>query len=649
VDKLPLRTPDLSKRHFDALAALFPNALTETIDENGVLVRAVDANLLQQELNTHVVSGPEERYQFTWPDKKKAVLLANAPIAATLRPCREESVDFDNTQNLYIEGDNLNVLKLLRETYLGRVKMVYIDPPYNTGNDFIYEDNFVGEVGAFLARDCQYNPEGNRMVRNMDSHGRFHTDWLNMLYPRLRVARDLLSDEGVIFISIDDGEVENLKKICTEVFGSVNFAGQFPWRKRTAKSDVPFGISQDHEWLLAYAKSKAFSACLQGGTRKYYETDDFPGRPWRIHDLTKQTSASERPHSFFTLVDPKTGNRYPPNPNRTWAITEETFPRYYAENRIVFPGDYEFLNISKPALRYFKEADMEKAGDKFGFIPVSTHFPSDIGMTQDGTKDMDVLFGKKIFGFPKPVALMKYLIQMVTAITKDEGELILDFFSGSATTAHAVMQLNAEDQGKRQFIMVQLPELCDEGSEAAQAGYKNICEIGKERIRRAGQKIVDSLKLPMAQEGVPKTENLPDIGFRVLKLDSSNMKDVYYTPQALLSSGGAFQTPLDGLLDNIKPDRSAEDLLFQVMLDLGVPLSSKIEQRELGGQTLFSVANNYLMACFEQATDETLTELAKNKPYYAIFRDSSFANDAGMANVEQIFKTYSAKTIRKVL
>lgn len=641
MDKLKMHTPNKADENFKKLAALFPNAVTETIDENGVVVRAIDKDVLMQEINTTVVDGKEERYQFTWPDKKKSVLLANAPIAKTLRPCPAESVGKDGTpggfdsENLYIEGDNLEVLKLLQETYLGQVKMIYIDPPYNTGNDFVYEDDFAQNTEEYLANSGQYDEEGNRLVANTESNGRFHTDWLNMIYPRLKLAKDLLKDDGVVFISIDDNEVAQLHKLCDEVFGESNFAGQFPWRKRTAKSDVPFGISQDYEWILCYARSSAFVACVEGGTRKYYETDDLPGKPWRIHDLTKQTSASERPNSFFTIVNPKTGEEYPANPNRTWAVTKETFEMYYAQNRIVFPGDYDFLNISKPALRYFQADDMAKAGDKFGFIPVSTNLPDIVGMTQDGTKEIVTLFEGKIFGFPKPVELLKHFIKVSTIASKRQEDIILDFFSGSATTAHAVMQLNAEDGGNRKFIMVQLPEKTDEKSEAYKAGYQNICEIGKERIRRAGAKI---------KEENPMTTTDLDVGFRVLKCDSSNMKKVYYHPDEYEPS------MFDSLADNIKEDRTPEDLLFQVMLDLGVLLSSKIEQTEIAGKKVFNVADNFLIACFdENVTDETITAIAKQKPYYFVMRDSSLASDSVATNFDQIFATYSPDTVRKVL
>lgn len=486
MDKPKMHTLNRADENYRKLAELFPNAVTETIDETtGEVVRAIDKDVLMQEISTTVVDGNEERYQFTWPDKKKSILLANAPTSKTLRPCREESVNFDNTENLYIEGDNLEVLKLLQETYLGKVKMIYIDPPYNTGNDFVYEDDFAQSTEDYLENSGQFDENGNRLVQNTENNGRFHTDWLNMIYPRLKIARDLLTDDGVIFISIDDNEVENLLKCCGEIFGNSNFIAQIPWRKRTAKSDVPFGFSQDYEYIVCFAKSNNFVASVDGKERKYYETPDFTGRPWRVHDLTKQTTASERPNSYFTIINPKTSEQYPANPNRTWAITEDTFRTYYAENRIVFPGDYDFLNIQKPVLRYWKEDDMKKAGNKFGKVAVSTKLPDNIGMSQDGTKEITSLLGSKVFSFPKPSALIKYLISTST----EKNDFILDFFSGSATTAHAVMQLNAEDGGHRKFIMVQLPEQTDVKSEAYKAGYKTICEIGEERIRRAGKKI----------------------------------------------------------------------------------------------------------------------------------------------------------------
>ena len=638
MQKLRMQTADMADRNIEMLGQMFPNCLTETINADGKLVRAIDFDKLRQELACEVVEGADERYQFTWPDKRAAIRLANAPINKTLRPCREESVDFDNTENLYIEGDNLEVLKLLRENYLGKVKMIYIDPPYNTGNDFVYNDDFAQGKAEFESQSGLFDDEGNRMadpmVQNTESNGRFHTDWLNMIYPRLKVSKDLLTDDGVIFISIDDNEVENLQKVCDEIFGEHNFVAQIPWRKRTAKSDVPFGISQDYEWIVCYAKSNTFSASIEGEGRKYYETPDFPNRPWRVHDLTKQTTASERPNSYFTIVNPKTGDEYPANPNRTWAITEETFKEYYAASRIVFPNDYDFLKISKPVLRYWKEDDMKKAGDDYGRVAVSSKLPDSIGMSQDGTKEITGLFDGKIFSFPKPSSLIRFFSKIINSTDA----LVLDFFSGSATTAHAVMQLNAEDGGNRKFIMVQLPEKTDEKSEAYRAGYKNICEIGKERIRRAGKKIKEAAGL--------QGQNL-DTGFRVLKLDESNMADVYYTPadtpiQATLA--------FDALVDNIREGRTAEDLLFQVLPECNLPLSSKIEIREIHGKKVFVVEDGYLMACFDSDINEAvITAIAKEKPYYFVMCDRSIASDSVADNFDQIFNAYSKETVRRIL
>lgn len=681
MDKLKMQTVNKADENYKKLAEMFPNAVTEAIDENGEVVRAIDKDVLMQEINTRVVDGKEERYQFTWPDKKKSVLLANAPINKTLRPCREESVDFDNTENLYIEGDNLEVLKLLQETYLGKIKMIYIDPPYNTGNDFVYEDDFAQSTDEYLANSGQFDEDGNRMVQNTESNGRFHTDWLNMIYPRLKIAKDLLADTGAIFISIDDNEVGNLQKLCDEVFGESNYVATFPWRKRTAKSDVPFGVSQDYEWIICYSKTNAFIASVEGKERKYFVSDDYPNKPWRVHDLTKQTTASERPNSYFTIINPKNGDEYPCNPNATWRITKETFDDYYKAGRLVFPGDYPFLNISKPVLRYWKEDDMKKAGDSFGRVAVSTKFPDNIGMSQDGTKEITDLLKSKVFNFPKPSSLIKFLASVHTS----SDDFIMDFFSGSATTAHAVMKLNAEDGGHRKFIMVQLPEETAEKSEAYKAGYKNICEIGKERIRRAGKKIVEELSncgkerqiegMTLLSAGVSpssrhaewidnttgeiKAESRDahapedyykynpeklDIGFRVLKCDNSNMKEVYYTPDEYEMS------LFDSLEDNIKEDRTSEDLLFQVMLDLGILLSSKIEETTISGKKVFKVDGNYLIACFdENVTEDVITEIAKQKPYYFVMRDSSMANDSVATNFDQIFASYSPDTIRKVL
>ena len=591
--------------------------------------RAVNFELLKQMLSPDVVDG-DERYEFTWVGKKAAIVEANKPIRKTLRPCVAESKDWDTTENLYIEGDNLEVLKLLQESYLGKVKMIYIDPPYNTGNDFIYADDFKMESEEWKVESGEWSEEGDRLFKNTDTNGRFHSDWCSMIYSRLMLARNLLASDGAIFISIDDNERENLQKICDEVFGTVNYVATFPWRKRTAKSDVPFGVSQDYEWIICYAKSDDFIASVAGKDRKYYETPDFPGRPWRIHDLTTQRTALERPNSNFAIINPQNGISYPVNPQAVWRITEEGFPQYLKENRIVFPGDYDFLKISKPVLRYWKEDDMAKAGESFGRVTVSTKFPDNIGMSQDGTKEISELFSSKVFSFPKPTSLVKFLMHMHTS----GDDIILDFFSGSATTAHAVMQLNAEDGGHRKFIMVQLPEKCDEKSEAYKAGYKNICEIGKERIRRAGEKI---LKEQLANNN--STLNSPnsklDIGFRVLKLDSTNMKDVYYAPDDY------DQRMLTGLKSNIKDDRTDLDLLFGCLIDWGLPLSLPYKSEQIDGCTVHTYNDGDLIACFDANVPESVVkEIAQRRPLRAVFRDSGFASSPEKINVFEIFKLY---------
>ena len=660
-EKLDMKSMNITEDNIKKIQALFPNVVTEIMDEDGKFKLAIDFDALKQELSNDLINEKQERYQMTWPDKSKAKLLANSRISATLRPDKEKSVNFDTTKNLYIEGDNLDVLKLLRETYLGKIKMIYIDPPYNTGNDFVYEDDFAMSADEYSEISGEYDEQGNRLVKNLDSNGRFHTDWLNMIYPRLKIARDLLSEDGAIFISIDDNEIENLKKLCDEILGENNFVATFPWRKRTAKSDVPFGVSQDFEWVVCYAKSNKFEACIEGGTRKYFETPDYPNRPWRIHDLTTQRSASERPNSNFDMVNPKTGKIYPANPQRTWAVTRETFDLYYSQGRIVFPDDYNFLNISQPAFRYFKDDDEKKAGNKFGYIAVSTNLPKEIGMTKEGTSDIDDVFGLKIFGFPKPINFIKYFVDVSTKF--DKSAIILDFFSGSATTAHAVMQLNAEDGGNRKFIMVQLPEKCEEKSEACKAGYKTICDIGEERIRRAGKSIKENilgkaavnlfaatfnkdLEEQLNEDVDNKLDKLSflDIGFRVFKLDSSNMNDVYYNPNAFN------QSMLDMTVDNVKADRTPLDLLFQVMLDLGVELSADIVEKAVNGKKIYAVNGNDLIACFDNDIDnDVITSIATEKPLYAVFKDKSFATDSVGINNEQLFKTYSPATVVKVL
>lgn len=623
-EKLAMHTKSLADEKFAALAKLFPNAVTETMDENGSVVRAIDKDVLAQEINTRVVEGREERYQFTWPDKKKSKLLANAPVIASLRPCREESVDFDNTENLYIEGDNLDVLKLLRENYLNSVKMIYIDPPYNTGNDFVYEDDFSEERESFLSRDGQYDEQGNRMEKNLNSNGRFHTDWLNMIYPRLWVAKDLLSEDGVIFISIDDNEVENLKKICNEVFGERNFIAQLVWQRAfSPKNDARF-VSNSHDYVLMYAHNiDSFDIGrlprTEEANARYSNVDNDPRGVWMSSDISVKTY---NPNTDYSITAPS-GRVIEPPTGRCWRLSKNEFLERLQDNRIWFGDDGNGVPRIK---RFLSELKFN------GMAPTSIMMHKDVGHSQEGSQEVTKLLDAAVFDGPKPVRL---LLRLLTLSNLEKDSTILDFFSGSATTAHAVMQLNAEDGGNRKFIMVQLPELTDENSEAYKAGYKNICEIGKERIRRAGAKIkADS----------PLTTGDLDIGFRVLKLDSSNMKDVYYTPEEFLTSAQTSPN-LFGFMDNIKGDRSPEDLLFQVMLDLGIPLSAKIT---LDGE-VFHVNGNYLIACFDKVDIDQMTEIAKQRPKYAVFRDSGFASDSDMVNFEQIFNTYSPGTEKRVL
>lgn len=477
------------------------------------------------------------------------------------------------------------------------------------------------------------NGNVNYSRTNSSAQGRYHSDWCSMIYSRLMLSRNLLSDDGAIFISIDDNEVDNLKKIGADVFGAPNYVATFPWRKRTAKSDVPFGVSQDYEWIVVFAKSDRFVARVDGTERQYFETPDYPGRPWRIHDLTTQRTASERPNSNFIMVNPRTGDEFPANPLRTWAVTKDTFEQYYSEGKIVFPGDYDFLKITKPAFRYWKADDMEKAGDSFGMMPASTKLPDDIGMSLDGTKEITSLFGSKVFSYPKAEKLIRYFIEMTTKI--DKNGIILDFFSGSATTAHAVMRLNAEDGGHRQFIMVQLPEPCDEKSEAFRAGYTTICEIGKERIRRASAKI---------KEESPLTTQDLDIGFRVFKLDDSNMNDVYY------AAGDYTQELLTMLEPNVKSDRTDQDLLFGCLLEWGLLLSMPYHSEKIDGCAVHTYNDGDLIACFdENIPDTVIKEIARRQPLRAVFRDRSFNGSPAKINVGEIFKMMAPDTRVKVI
>ena len=585
--------------------------------------RSIDFDKLRQLLSSDIVEGNEERYQFTWPDKRKAILAANAPINATLRPCPEESVDFDTTQNLYIEGDNLDVLKCLKETYLHKVKMIYIDPPYNTGNDFVYEDDFAESAAEYLVNSGQFDEQGNRLVTNTESNGRFHTDWLNMIYPRLKVARDLLTEDGVIFISIDDHEVENLRKVCDEVFGECNFIATLVWERAfSPKNDAKY-ISNSHDYVLMYAKSAAnfvigrLERTAEANAR-YSNPDNDPRGVWMSSDISVKTYNASCDYPIIT----PSGKVVEPPAGRCWSLSKNAFFERLQDNRIWFGPNGDNTPRMK---RFLSELKFE------GMAPTSILFYKDVGHSQEGAQEVVSLFGDKgVFDGPKPVRLLERLI---TLANLKEDSIVLDFFSGSATTAHAVMKKNAEKAKNSRFIMVQLPE--EVSDKKKDQGYKNICEIGKERIRRAGAKI--------KEENPEKAQNL-DTGFRVLKLDSSNMKDVFYSPKE------TSQLELFRYVDNVKDDRTSEDLLFQVMLELGATLDSKIEESEVDGKTIYNVADGYLVACFDQeVSDEVVTAIAKMQPTYAVLRDTSLANDATATNFEQIFKTYSPNTTTKIL
>lgn len=628
---LKMHSLDGVQRNIELIGKLFPNAITE-VKRDGKVEHAIDFDVLRQELSDSIVEGREERYQFTWPDKKKAMLAANAPITATLRPVVADSVGKDGTpggfdsENLYIEGDNLEVLKLLQETYLGKVKMIYIDPPYNTGNDFVYEDDFAQSTEDYMGNSGQYDEEGNRLVTNTESNGRFHTDWLNMIYPRLRLAKDLLADDGVIFISIDDNEQENLKKCCDVIFGADNFIAQMVWQKRTSP-DARRIVSAGHEYVLAYIKNSEIGHEVlnplpfdDADYARYKNPDNDPNGPWISTDCTAQGGHGTK-DQFYDMVTPA-GRVVKLQEGLCWRYTKKRMEEEIAAGHIWFGSDGNGVPRKKTYLA-------DRAGKTMW-----TWWPNtEVGHTQEATKEIATLLGQSgIMDFPKPIRLMKRIVH----IASKKDSIILDFFSGSATTAHAVMKLNAEDGGHRKFIMVQLPEKTDEKSEAYKAGYKNICEIGKERIRRAGRKIKEDA-------GLTAPADL-DIGFRCLRLDESNMKPVYYTPDEV------GQQDLFSLVDNVKEDRTPEDLLFQVMLDLGVLLSSPIEVKEIAGKKVFNVADGFLLACFDHdVTGETVKAIAQMKPYYAVFRDSSMANDSVATNFDQIFETYSPETVRKVL
>ena len=618
MDKLKMRTPDLADENFKKLSTMFPNAITETINENGEVVRAIDVDILQQEISgTIIAGGGKERYQFTWPDKKKSVVLANQPINKTLRLDREKSVGRDgtpgsiDTENIYIEGDNLDALKLLQETYLGKVKMIYIDPPYNTGNDFIYEDDFSQSAYDYLDNSGQSDEEGNRLVANSESNGRFHTDWLNMIYPRLRLAKDLLSDDGVIFISIDDNEVENLKKVCHEIFGSNNFIASIIWKRKRGRDNSARWFSKAHEYCLLYAKNHDFFDVgyleLDEETKKAYKNpDNDPRGNYRMLGCWARGTQGGVKYDFTS----KNGQYFS---ERLWLFSKENLTKLDSEDKLIIRGD----NIYRKMFIH----------ENKGKIPETLW--DDVSNAANASDEIKKLFKGIVFDTPKPTPYIQRMIQIATA--KDS--IILDFFSGSATTANAVMQCNALDGGTRKFILVQIPEDASKNENANKEGLSSICEIGEERIRRSGKILKEEhLELNM------------DIGFRVFKVDSSNMKDVYYKP------ADYDQVQIDLFAENIKEDRTPEDLLFQVMLDLGVLPSSKIEEKTIDGKKVFSVADGYLIACFDkEVTEDIVKAIALKQPYYAVFQNGGIASDSVALNFEQIFETYSPKTQRRIL
>ena len=624
MDKLRMQSSNGVEDNITKIAQLFPDCVTETVDErSGLPKHLIDFEKLKQNLSDSVMSERAERYQFTWPDKSKAILLANSPINATLRPCREDSVDFDNTQNLYIEGDNLDVLKCLKETYLHKVKMIYIDPPYNTGNDFVYEDDFAQSSEEYLANSGQFDEQGNRMFTNAESNGRFHTDWLNMIYPRLKVARDLLTDDGVIFISIDDNEVENLRKVCDEVFGEQNFIATLVWeRAYSPKNDAKF-ISNSHDYILMFAKRidsfhiGRLERTAEANAR-YSNPDNDPRGDWKPSDMSVKTYNAE---CDYPITCPS-GRVVEPPAGRCWRLSRNAFRERLQDNRIWFGTDGNSVPCIK---RFLRELKFD------GMAPTSILFYKEVGHSQEGAKEVTALFGDKgVFDGPKPVRLLQRLLTL--ANLKDDS-IVLDFFSGSASTAHAVMKMNAEKQKHCPFIMVQLPEHISEKKK--EQGYETACEIGKERIRRAGKKI---------KEESPLTTQDLDTGFRVLKLDSTNMQDIYYSPKDIS------QADLFSQVDNVKPDRTGEDLLFQVMLELGATLDSKIETTTVAGKTIYNVAEGYLVACFDpDVTDDVVKYIAQMQPAYAVLRDTSMKDDSTATNFEQIFKTYSPDTVTKIL
>lgn len=637
-NKLPLQTPNLTAQNIDKIAALFPNCITEMLDEekstpdHKVYKRGINFELLKQMLSPDVVDG-DEAYEFTWVGKKASIVEANKPIRKTLRPCPAESKNWDDTENLYIEGDNLEVLKLLQESYLGKVKMIYIDPPYNTGNDFIYADDFMRSQDEENRQMGMYDEDENRLFKNNDSNGRFHSDWCSMMYSRLMLARNLLTDDGLILISLDDGEIGNLRKICDEIFGESNFVTQFVWKSRQNKDNRNLnGVSVDHEYILAYSKLSGVRI-FKGEERSgegYSNPDNDPNGAWASANMAGIATESQRPNLHYDLINPATGINYG-RPKMGWRYDRKTMAKLIAENKILWPDS--------PSGRPRKKTYLNELS---GNLPGFSSVVGENLFTRSGTAEIDSLFEQRIFNFPKPSELIKCFVSQITA----PSDIILDFFSGSATSAHAVMRLNAEDSGHRKFIMVQLPELCDEKSEAYKAGYKTICDIGKERIRRAGDNIISERNTANAYPPPP------DVGFRVFKLDTSSVKDVYY------STDEYSQTMLTGLESNIKEDRTDLDLLFGCLLDWGLPLSMPYRSEKIGNCTVHTYAPgdaalnvpDALIACFDSNVPENvIKEIAKRKPRRAVFRDSSFASSPEKINVFEIFKLYAPDTDVKVI
>lgn len=636
---MQMETQNLTTQNIEKIGELFPNCITETIDANGKPKKVVNFELLRQMLSEDIIDG-DEAYEFTWVGKKATIVEANKPIRKTLRPCMEESKNWDTTENLYIEGDNLEVLKLLQESYLGKVKMIYIDPPYNTGNDFIYNDDFKMTNKEYSDEIGEFDDEENRMFKNTDSNGRFHSDWCSMIYSRLMLARNLLADDGVIFISIDDNEIDNLKNCCNEIFGEVNLVAEIPWQSRASiQNDTDFSVN--HEYICIYAKQRRQSnrRLKESNHKKWHKHDSFVCKPLPL-DKNKFDNPDNdprgiwkadpmdaphiRPNLIYPITNPNTGEQHLPPSGRHWRILPEKFSSALEDNRIVWTNNGK----GRPQLKVFYDEKKE-----YGSVDNSWFSAEKVGTSTNGTKELIRIFdGKGYFDTPKPVSLLHKLI---TLANTNDNSIILDFFSGSATTAHAVMQLNAEDGGNRKFIMVQLPEPCDEKSEAFKAGYKNICEIGKERIRRAGEKI---------KAENPEAAQELDIGFRVLKLDDTNMKDVYY------SADEYNQSFLDKLESNIKEDRTDLDLLFGCLLEWGIPLSLPYSSGMIEGCTIHNYNDGDLIACFDEAIpDSVIKAVARKEPIRAVFRDSSFVNSPAKINVGEIFKMLSPDTRVKVI